>query len=66
MHASLHSPNGPTATIRTDAAPGFQALAKDASLKRHCMVIDLGRTKNKNKNPVAEKAVQELKAAILR
>ena len=64
--ASLHSPDGPTATIRTDPAPGFQALAKDASLKRHGIVIDLGRTKNKNKNPVAEKAVQELKAEILR
>ena len=62
----LRSPDGPTATIRTDPASGFQSLAKDTSLRQHGIVIDLGHTKNKNKNPVAEKAVQELKAEILR
>ena len=64
--AVLRSPDGPTATIRTGPAPGFQSLAKDTSLRQHGIVIDLGRTKNKNKNPVAEKAVQELKSEILR
>ena len=61
----LRPPDGPTATIQTDPAPGFQALAKDTSFRRHSIVIDLGHTKNKNNNPVAEKAVQELRAEIL-
>ena len=30
--AVLRSPDGPTATIHTDLAPGFQSLAKDTSL----------------------------------
>ena len=64
--AVLCSPDDPTATIHTDPAPGFQSPAKDTSLRLHGVVIDLGCTKNKNKNPVAEKAVQELKAGILR
>ena len=64
--AALRPPDGLTVTFRTDPAPGFQALAKDTSLQQHGIVIDLGRTKNKNKNPLAEKAVQELRAEILR
>ena len=65
LFAVLCPPDGPNGTIRTDSAPGFQALAEGTSLQQHGIVIDLGCTKNRNKNPVAEKAVQELKAEIL-
>ena len=58
--------DGPFAVIRTDPAPCFQALTNDQLLKSHRLTIEIGRTKNINKNPVAEKAVQELQDEILR
>ena len=58
--------DGPLAVIRTDPAPGFVALSKDDLLRLHRMCIEVGRVKNPNKNPVAEKAVQELEDEILR
>ena len=35
-------------------------------LKSFGIVLDLGRVKNPNKNPVAERAVQEVEAEILK
>ncbi|KAJ8396457.1 hypothetical protein AAFF_G00017630 [Aldrovandia affinis] len=58
--------DGPFAVIRTDPAPGFAALAGDEVLAKHRLVIEVGNAKNINKNPVAEKAVQELQGEILR
>ena len=58
--------DGPSATIRTDPAPGFQKLVQDTILAQHRIVIELGRAKNINKNPVAEKSIQELKDEILK
>ena len=58
--------DGPPAVIRTDPAPGFTRLANDELLKRHNLCIEIGRVKNINKNPVAEKAVQELEEELLR
>ena len=56
---------GPSAVIRTDSAPGFQSL-KDDKLLRQCRItIEIGRTKNPNKNPVAERAIQELELELL-
>ena len=52
--------------IRTDCAPGFKSLLKDEILTRHRISIELGRPKNVNKNPVAEKAIQELEDEIRR
>ena len=52
--------------IRVDPAPGFQALKEDVLLRRNHITIEIGRVKNVNKNPVAEKAVQELETEILR
>ncbi|KAJ8414133.1 hypothetical protein AAFF_G00067310 [Aldrovandia affinis] len=52
--------DGPFAVIRTDPAPGFAALAGDEVLAKHRLVVEVGNAKNINKNPVAEKAVQEL------
>ncbi|VDI46836.1 Hypothetical predicted protein [Mytilus galloprovincialis] len=58
--------DGPFAVVRTDPAPGFQALVNDELLRRHRITIEVGRFKNKNKNPVADKAIQELEDEILR
>ncbi|CAC5426725.1 unnamed protein product [Mytilus coruscus] len=58
--------DGPFAVIRTDPAPGFQALVNDELLRRHRNTIEVGRVKNKNKIPVTDKANQELENEILR
>ena len=49
--------DGPPAVIRTDPAPGFKALVDDPLLSQ---------VKNPNKNRIAERAVQELEAELLR
>lgn len=58
--------DGPPAVVRTDPAPGFAALAGDETLSKHRVSIEVGRVKNINKNPVAERAIQELQGEILR
>ena len=58
--------DGPPAVIRTDPAPGFKALVNDSLLQKHRITIELGHAKNPNKNPVAERAVQELETELLR
>ncbi|XP_014678553.1 PREDICTED: uncharacterized protein LOC106818350 [Priapulus caudatus] len=62
----LRPMDGPVAVVRTDPAPGFAALIDDGLLKRHRVCIEIGRVKNVNKNPVAERAVQELEDELLR
>ena len=62
----LHPLDGPPAVIRVDPAPGFVALKEDETLKRFRLSIEIGRVKNPNKNPVAEKAIAELEDEILR
>ena len=39
------------------SCPGFAALANDEELRRHKITIEVGRVKNANKNPVAEKCI---------
>ena len=50
-------------TIQVDEAPAFQTLQESQTdgslLKQLNICIDLGRTFNKNKNPVAENAIKE-------
>lgn len=58
--------DGPPAVIRTHPAPGFKALVNDPLLKKQRITIELGQAKNPNKNPVAERAVQELETELLR
>jgi hypothetical protein len=58
--------DGPAAVIRTDPAPGFRALVEDEILHKQHIHIEVGRVKNVNKNPVADKAIQELEHEILR
>ncbi|KAJ8383044.1 hypothetical protein SKAU_G00038220 [Synaphobranchus kaupii] len=58
--------DGPLAVVRTDPAPGFKALVGDGFLHQHRVTLELGHAKNPNKNPVAEKAIQELTSELLR
>ena len=62
----LHPSGGPLSVIRTDAGPGFVALNDDVLLKHHHLCIEIGNIKNPNKNPVHERAVQELEREILK
>jgi hypothetical protein len=57
--------DGPIAVIRTDPAPGFKAFADDDTLKQHRISIEIGHAKNPNKNPVAERTVQEVVSELL-
>ena len=50
--------------VQVDCAPGLQTLAAESKLdgsilKKLGILIDLGRTHNVNKNPVAENAIKE-------
>ena len=59
-----HLPLYTTATVRVDPAPGFKSLVNDELLKRHNIQDIIGRSKNVNKNPVAERAIQEVEEQI--
>ena len=58
-------PLRPLAIIRTNPAPGFKVLVNNQVLHQHRITLELGNAKNLNKNPVAEKAVQELQSELL-
>lgn len=60
--ADLKSASG--CVIRADGAVAFQSLSKDSSLAKHGITIEIGRLKNRNKNPIAEKAIQELELEL--
>ena len=51
--------------IRVDPAPGFSTLAKDRVLLSYGITLEVGRPRNPNKNPVAERAIEELGLEIL-
>ena len=55
-----------TVTIRSDNAPGLAALKDDLMLQKYNINIEYGRIHNKNKNPVADKAIRELGGEMLR
>ncbi len=57
---------GPMAVVRVDPGPGFIALQNDTTLSSINVQLEIGRAKNENKNPVAEKAVRELEDEIAR
>ena len=62
----MHPLHGPQAVIRVDPAPAFIGLRDDDYLKQCNIVLDIGRVKNSNKNPVAEKAILELEDELIR
>ena len=49
-----------------DSASAFSSLAKDCVLNSLNISLEIGRIKNKNKNPIAEKAIQELEKELKR
>ncbi|KAK3090592.1 hypothetical protein FSP39_012951 [Pinctada imbricata] len=62
----LHPLDGPHAVVRVDPAPWFIALREDDLLKYHRINLEIGRVKNPNKNPIAEKAISELEDELVR
>ena len=52
-------------SIRVDNAPGFRMLASNPLLPQHNILLELGHSKNVNKNPVAEHAIGELSCELL-
>ena len=62
----LHPLDGPCAIVRVDPAPGFMAIREDKLLEHFRIRLDIGRVKNPNKNPVAEKAISELEDELLK
>ena len=66
LATELHPLDGPPAVIRVDPAPGFMALRNDETLKSLRLSLEIGRVKNPNKNPVAEKAILELEEELLK
>ena len=64
--STMHPLDGPSTVVRTDPAPAFVSLATDDILRSSRISIEIGRTKNPNKNPVAEKAVAELETELKR
>ena len=55
---------GGLATVRVDCAAAMQSLVNDQKLQECGINVDLGRVKNPNKNPVAEKAIGELEVEL--
>ena len=58
--------DGPPTVMRVDPAPGFKSLHQDGSLARDRMALEIGRYKNLNRNPFAERSVQELHIELLK
>lgn len=56
--------DGPPAIVRCDPAPGFQSLQEDSILRQGRIQLEIGEAKNPNKNPVAERAIQELREEL--
>ena len=56
------------ATVRTDGATAFQSLAarEDTDLRKHNIILEVGRLHNENKNPQAENCIKEFEKETLR
>lgn len=55
-----------SSTIRVDCAPALRSLQDDTHLLSLGIEVNLGDEKNPNKNPVADKAIQELELELLK
>ena len=58
--------DGPQAVICVDPAPGFVPLKNNHALQHFGISVEVGRVKNTDKNPVAERAVLKLEEELLR
>ncbi|PFX24741.1 hypothetical protein AWC38_SpisGene10642 [Stylophora pistillata] len=63
--SQLHSLHDGGATIRVDPALGFCALTTDPFLLSNGITLEIGRVKNRNKNPVAERCTEALGLELL-
>ena len=52
-------------SVRIDCAPGLSVLTNDKILENHGISVEMGCVKNPNKNPVAERAIEELGRELL-
>ena len=50
--------------VQIDGAPALQSLVHDPILKRQSLSLGIGRFKNINRNPVGERALQELETEV--
>ena len=66
LAADLRPLGDHTMHVRVDPAPGFVSLQNDSKLQALNIQLEVGEPKNPNKNPVAEKAVQELSSELRR
>ena len=66
LMSKFRSPMSPQAILRTDPALGFRSLLNDPHLQKQNLHIELGEPKNINKNPVAEKAIEEFHCELVR
>ena len=64
--SSIRANSQTCVTVRADNAPGLASLHNDFTLKKFNIFLEYGRIHNKNKNPVVEKAIQELGAEMLK
>ena len=55
-----------SSSVRVDCAPSLKCLSKDNELVKMGIHLELGSAKNPNKNPIAEKANQELELELLK
>ena len=55
-----------SSSIRVDCAPALRSLQNDSQLLSLGIDVQLGDEKNPNKNPVADKAIQELELELLK
>jgi hypothetical protein len=60
LTSAFQSPSDHGVVIRVDPALAFQSLSKDPILQQYGISLIIGNSKNVNKNPVAEKAIEEL------
>ena len=60
----LRSSNGPKVNVRVDPASGWRLVDSCKSLEKNGIHIEIGYEKNKNKNPVVDKAIRELHPEI--
>ena len=63
--SQLRSLHDGSATVLVNLAPGFCALATDPIFHSHGITLEIGRVKNPDKNPVAERSMEELGLELL-
>ena len=66
LTSDLIPSTGMSVTIKVDPASACRSLSGDPELKLNGINLELGHPKNKNKNPVAERAIREWHSEINR